>query len=169
MQDILAATDELAKEPFVDKEGLAAVGASAGGYAVYWLEGNHNKRFKAFIAHSGVFDFVSMYGATEELWFPNWENGGPYWDKKTKDIYENNSPINFVKNWDTPILISVGEHDFRVPYTQGLEAFTAAQVLGIASELIFFPEETHFIAHPQEFILWNSEFFKFLDKYCKKK
>lgn len=169
MQDILKATDEMAKEAYVDKNGIAAVGASAGGYAAYWLAGNHEKRFKAFVAHCGVFDMVSKYGSTEELWFPNWEYGGPYWDKKYKDFYEENSPHNFVDKWDTPILISTGEKDYRVPFTQSLEAFTAAQVKKIPSKLIIFPNENHWILHPQEQIMWYREFFGFLDTYCKKK
>jgi dipeptidyl aminopeptidase/acylaminoacyl peptidase len=168
MQDILAATDELAKEPYVDNDGLCAVGASAGGYAAFWLAGNHQGRFKAFIAHCGVFNMESMYGSTEELWFPNWENGGPYWDSKNKAFYEKHSAHKYAQNWDTPILISTGEYDFRVPYTQSLEAFTVAQVKGIPSKLLVFPDETHFIAKPQEFIIWSSEFFGFLDKYTKK-
>ncbi len=168
MQDILAATDELAKEDYVDNDGLCAVGASAGGYAAFWLAGNHEGRFKAFIAHCGVFNMESMYGSTEELWFPNWENGGPYWKAKNKAFYEKHSAHKYAQNWDTPILISTGENDFRVPYTQSLEAFTVAQVKGIPSKLLVFPDETHFIAKPQEFIIWSSEFFGFLDKYTKK-
>lgn len=168
MRDILAATDEMAKEPYVDEEGLCAVGASAGGYATFWLAGNHEGRFKAFISHCGVFNMVSMYGSTEELWFPNWENGGPYWVEKNKPFYKKHSPHEYAQNWDTPILISTGEYDFRVPYTQSLEAFTVAQVKGIPSKLIVYPEETHFIAHAQEFIIWSNEFFGFLDKYTKK-
>jgi dipeptidyl aminopeptidase/acylaminoacyl peptidase len=169
MEDILDCTDDLSKESYIDKDGRCAVGASAGGYTAYWMEGHHEKRFKAFIAHCGVFNLESMYGATEELWFPNWEYGGPYWENGNMKFYDKNSPHNYVNNWDTPILISTGERDFRVPYTQSLEAFTAAQVKGIPSELIVFPDETHFIAKPQEFVIWNSEFFEFLDKYCKHK
>ncbi len=169
MQDILACSDIMAKEPYVDPDGRCAMGASAGGYATFWLAGNHNGRFKAFVAHCGVFNMESMYGSTEELWFPNWENGGPYWDSKVKPYYDKNSPHRFAQNWNTPILISTGENDFRVPYTQSLEAFTVAQSKRIPSELIVFPDECHFISHIQEFILWNNEVFKFLDTYCKKK
>jgi dipeptidyl aminopeptidase/acylaminoacyl peptidase len=168
MNDYIAATDELSKEPYVDIEGRAALGASAGGYAAYWLAGHHQKRFKAFIAHCGVFDVVSKYGSTEELFFPNWEFGGPYWEAKHKPNFDKNSPHNYVQNWDTPIMISTGMNDFRVPYTQSLEAFTAARAQGIPAEIVIFPEETHFISHPQEFIIWSKEFMKFLDKYCKK-
>lgn len=168
MQDILSATDELCKEKYVDKTKLAAVGASAGGYAVYWLEGNHKKRFSAFVAHCGVFNMESKYGSTEELFFPNWEFGGPYWEEKNKPFYEKNSPHKFANNWDTPIMISTGEKDFRVPYTQSLEAFTLAQVKGIPSKLVIFPEQNHWILKPQEQILWYNELFEFLGKYCKK-
>lgn len=168
MNDYLAVTDEMSKEPYVDKEGRAALGASAGGYATFWMAGHHQKRFKAFISHCGVFDVVSKYGSTEELFFPNWEFGGPYWIPANRANMEKNSPHNYVKNWDTPILISAGMNDFRVPYTQSIEAFTAARAQGIPAEILIFPEETHFIAKPQEFLIWSGEFFKFLDKYCKK-
>jgi dipeptidyl aminopeptidase/acylaminoacyl peptidase len=168
MTDILVATDEVSKEPYVDKDGMAAIGASAGGYAVFWLEGNHKGRFSAFVSHCGVFNLVSEYGATEELWFPNWENGGPYWEGNNKEYYRKNSPHCFADNWDTPILISTGMKDFRVPYTQSLEAYTVAQVKGIPSELIVFPEQNHWVLKPQESILWFHEVFDFLDKYCKK-
>lgn len=167
MSDILAATDALADEPFVDEGRIGAVGASAGGYAAFWLAGAHEGRFKAFISHCGVFNLESMYGSTEELWFPNWEYGGPYWEEDNFENYRKNSPHRFVKNWDTPIMISTGEYDFRVPYTQSLEAFTAARAQGIPAKLLVFPEETHFIAKPQNFIVWSNEFFGFLDKYVK--
>ena len=168
MQDILDATDFVLKEPYIKKDGVAAVGASAGGYAVFWLEGNHNKRFSAFVAHSGVFNFESKYGSTEELWFPNWEYGGPYWDEKNKEFYEKNSPHKFADKWDTPIMISTGEMDFRVPYTQSLEAFTLAQQKGITSKLVIFPEENHWILKPQNALVWNYEFWSWLDFFCKK-
>lgn len=168
MTDILVATDEMAKESYIDKDGMAALGASAGGYATFWLAGNHKGRFSAFISHCGVFNLESMYGSTEELWFPDWEYGGAYWEGNNKAWYDKNSPNRFIQNWDTPIMISTGEFDFRVPYTQSLEAFQAAQVKGIDSKIIICPEETHFIAHPQEFIIWAKEFFGWLDKYCKK-
>lgn len=169
MQDILDATDSISKEPYVDSNRMAAVGASAGGYAVFWLEGNHKKRFSAFVSHCGVFNLESEYGATEELWFPNWENGGPYWDTKYKSYYDTHSPHRYSQNWDTPILISTGEKDFRVPYTQSLEAFTVAQLKGLPSKLIVFPEQNHWILKPQEQILWYYEVFEFLEKYCKNK
>ncbi len=167
MNDYLAVTDAFSKESFVDLNGRAALGASAGGYAAFWLAGHHQKRFKAFIAHCGVFDIVSKYGSTEELFFPNWEFGGPYWNPKNRLNFEKNSPHNYVQNWDTPIMISTGMNDFRVPYTQSIEAFTAARAQGIPAEIVIFPEETHFISKPQEFLIWSSEFMKFLDRYCK--
>lgn len=169
MSDLLAATDQFSQEPFVDPQGRSALGASAGGYAAYWLAGHHEGRFSAFFAHNGVFDVVSKYGATEELFSPNWEFGGPYWIKENRDNMDRNSPINYVQNWNTPIMISIGERDFRVPYTQGLEAFTAARGQNIPAELIVFPNETHFISRPQEYIIWQDKVIKFLDKYTKKK
>lgn len=168
MQDILSCTDAVAAEPWVDNERLCSVGASAGGYAVFWLAGNHEGRFKTFISHCGVFNLTSMYGSTEELWFPNWENGGPYWDEKYADYYKKHSPHTYADNWDTPIMIITGEYDFRVPYTQSLEAFQVAQKKGLESKLMIFPEESHFVVHPQEFLVWNSQFMGWLDKYCKK-
>ncbi len=168
MQDFLDITDAMATQKFVDKDALSAVGASAGGYAAFWLAGHHEKRFKAFISHCGVYNFESMYGETEELFFSNWEYGGPYWDPDHKPNYDQNSPHNFVQNWDTPILIITGERDFRVPYTQSLEAFTAAQVKNIPSKLLIYPEETHFVAKPQNYLIWSAEFYGWLDKYCKK-
>jgi len=169
MDDILAATDSINKLPFVDSNRKAAVGASAGGYAVFWLAGNHKKRFSAFVSHCGVFNLESKYGSTDELWFPNWEFGGPYWEEANRKIFEKQSPHRFAQNWDTPILISTGEKDFRVPYTQSLEAFTVAQVKNIPSKLIIFPNQGHWITKPQEQILWYNEVFEFLEKYCKNK
>jgi dipeptidyl aminopeptidase/acylaminoacyl peptidase len=167
MQDILSCTDAVAAEPWVDNDRLSAVGASAGGYAVFWLAGHHEGRFKAFISHCGVFNLTSMYGSTEELWFPNWENGGPYWEDQYKDFYVKHSPHTYADKWDTPIMIITGEFDFRVPYTQSLEAFQVAQKKGLESKFVIFPEESHFVAHPQEFIIWDSQFFGWLDKFCK--
>ncbi|MDX9759223.1 MAG: S9 family peptidase [Bacteroidota bacterium] len=167
MQDILACTDALLKEPFIDTKHVSAIGASAGGYAVFWLAGNHEGRFSSFVSHCGVFNLESMYGATEELWFTNWENGGPYWDPKARANYDRHSPHRFAQHWDTPILIITGEKDFRVPYTQSLEAFTVAQVKGIPSKLIVYPEENHWVLHPQEQLIWFEEFFDFIGKHRK--
>jgi dipeptidyl aminopeptidase/acylaminoacyl peptidase len=165
MQDYLSAIDDLSKEPFVDKNRLGCVGASYGGYSVYMLAGMHKKRFKTFIAHDGIFDFRSMYGTTEEVWFPNWDYGGPYWEKDNaaaQKSYKEFSPSNFVANWDTPILIFHGEKDFRVPLEQGLQAFQAAQLQGIKSRLIVMQDENHWVLHPQNALIWQHEFYKWL-------
>lgn len=166
MEDYLSAIDSLSKEPFVDNNRIGAVGASFGGYSAFYLAGKHEGRFKTFIAHDGVFNLESMYGTTEELFFVNWELGGPYWEDNTavKEAYEDFNPINFVQNWDTPIMIVQGGKDFRVPIGQGLEAFQAAQVQGIKSKLVYFPEENHWVLKPQNGIAWQREFFKWLDE-----
>jgi dipeptidyl aminopeptidase/acylaminoacyl peptidase len=166
MQDMLTAIDTVAAEPFVDENRLGAVGASYGGFAVYWLAGNHDKRFKAFISHCGIYNFESMYGSTEEYWFVNKDYEGPYWENPKPQSY-NFSPHRFVQNWDTPILVISGGNDFRIPYTQSLEAFNSAQLLGIPSKLLLFPAETHFVLKPQNSVLWQREFFKWLDTYLK--
>jgi len=167
MQDYLSAIDDISKEPFIDKARLGCVGASYGGYSVYMLAGMHNKRFKTFIAHDGIFDFRSMYGTTEEMWFPNWDYGGPYWDTNNaaaQKSYAEFSPSNFVAKWDTPILIFHGEKDFRVPLEQGLQAFQAAQLQGIKSKLIIMQDENHWVLHPQNAIIWQHEFYKWLQE-----
>lgn len=165
IQDYLSAIDDMSKENFVDKDHLGCVGASYGGYSVYMLAGVHKKRFKTFIAHDGIFDFRSMYGTTEEMWFPNWEYGGAYWDKDNaaaQKSYKEFSPSNFVANWDTPILIFHGEKDYRVPLEQGLQAFQAAQLQGIKSKLVIMQDENHWVLHPQNALVWQHEFFKWL-------
>jgi dipeptidyl aminopeptidase/acylaminoacyl peptidase len=167
MNDLLDATDSMAIQSYVNKDKMAAIGGSAGGFTTYWLEGNHNKRFKAFVSHAGVFNIESKHGSTDELWFPNWEFGGTFLSKQARAQYSMHSPHMFADNWDTPILISTGEKDYRVPYDQSLQAFTLAQVKGIPSELIYYPNEHHWMVHPQEQIIWYREFFNFLDKYCK--
>ena len=167
MKDLLSAIDEVAKEPYVNKDKLGAVGASFGGYSVYWLMGHHNKRFKTFIAHDGVFDLSSMYGTTEELWFPDYDLGGPYWKTPMPESYAKFSPHNFVKYWDTPILIIHNEKDFRVPVSQGMEAFTAAQLKNIPSRFLCFPDENHWVLKPQNSVLWQRIFFDWLDRSLK--
>jgi len=164
MQDYLDATDAMAKEPYVDANRLGAVGASYGGYSVFYLAGIHGGRFKALIAHCGVFNFVSEYGSTEELWFNDFDYGGPYWDLPKSYQY---SPHLLVGNWDTPILIIVGANDFRIPYTQSLEAFTAAQLHNVPSKLLFFEDECHWVLKPQNSVIWQKEFFEWLDTYLK--
>ena len=169
IQDYLAAIDQVSEEPWVDKEHRGCVGASYGGYSVYYLAGVHEGRFKAFISHCGIFDFDSMYGSTEELFFMNHEYGGPYWDKTNATAVRSyaHSPHRLVQNWDTPIMIITGLKDFRIPYTQSLEAFTAARVQGIPARLVAFEEEGHQVFQPQNSLVWNREFFGWLDKYLK--
>jgi dipeptidyl aminopeptidase/acylaminoacyl peptidase len=164
-RDLLSAADYIASQPWIDENRIGAVGASYGGYSIFWLAGNHNKRFKAFIAHCGIFDMRAMYTTTEEMFFENWENG-PFWDKNNEKIYEQ-SPVNYIKNWDTPILVFHGEHDYRVPYTQGLAAFNSARMMNIPAKLVVFPEETHWVLRPQNAILWQREFFAWMDKWLK--
>ena len=170
MKDYFTAIDEMAKESFVDKDRLGCVGASYGGYSVYFLAGHHDGRFKAFISHCGIFDFEAMYGSTEELFFLNNDYGGPYWDKQNATAMRTyaNSPHKFVDKWDTPIMIITGELDFRIPYTQSLEAFTAARLHGIDARLVEFEDEDHQVMKPQNSVVWNREFFGWLDKYLKK-
>ncbi|MCF6241474.1 MAG: S9 family peptidase [Bacteroidales bacterium] len=169
MKDYLSAIDALAKEPYVDKERLGAVGASYGGFSIYWLAGHHNKRFKAFIAHDGIFNLESMYLETEEMWFVDWDLGGPYWDKSNKIAQRSyaNSPHRSVDKWDTPIMVIHGGKDYRIVDSQGMSAFNAAIIRGIPAKLLYFPDENHWILHPQNGILWQREFFKWLDKWLK--
>jgi dipeptidyl aminopeptidase/acylaminoacyl peptidase len=162
MLDYLSAIDDVATEPFVDKARLGAVGASFGGFSVYWLAGNHNKRFKSFISHCGMFNMESWYGSTEEMFFANHDNGGPYWDQKISPNNFDASPHKFVKNWDTPILVIHNEKDYRVPLNQGMEAFTAAQLKGIKSKFLYFPDENHWVVKPQNSVLWQRVFFEWL-------
>ncbi len=165
MQDYLDAIDAIAKEPYVDNDRLGAVGASFGGYSVFWLAGNHDGRFKSFIAHDGVFDNRSMYGTTEELFFVNHDMGGAYWEKENEvaqKTYNEFNPINYVDKWDTPILIVQGGKDYRVPIEQGLQAFQAAQLQNIKSKLLYFPEENHWVLQPQNALVWQREFFSWL-------
>ena len=166
MKDYLAAIDDVAKEPYVDENRLGCVGASYGGFSVYWLAGHHQKRFKAFIAHCGMFNLESWYGTTEELFFANHDIEGAYWKKPMPNTY-NFSPHKFVGNWDTPILVIHGGKDFRIPYTEGMQAFDAAQMQGIPSRFLYFPEECHFVTKPQNAMLWQREFFRWLDQWLK--
>ncbi|MEN8158376.1 MAG: S9 family peptidase [Bacteroidota bacterium] len=169
MQDLLSAIDNISAEPYVDEERLGAVGASFGGFSIYWLAGNHQKRFKAFISHCGVFNEEMMYYTTEEMFFQHWETGGAPWEKENPVAMKSyaGSPHHFVKNWDTPIMVIHGEHDYRIPYTQGLAAFNAAQMMGVPSKLLFFPTETHWVLSPQNGILWQREFKGWLDEWLK--
>lgn len=168
MQDLLTAIDTLSKEPYVDKEHLGCVGASFGGYTVYWMAGHHEGRFKAFIAHDGIFNMEQQYLETEEMWFPNWDFGGPYWQKSATTNYTySNSPHLFVDKWDTPILCIHGEKDYRILYSQAVAAFTAARLRGIPAKLLLFPDENHWVTKPQNSILWQRQFFGWLDRWLK--
>ena len=172
MDDYLTAIDDAANNlPFVDKDRLGAVGASFGGFSVYYLAGHHDKRFKCFIAHDGAFNLESMYTDTEEAWFSNWEYDDAYWNKdqtaNAKKTYDN-SPHKFVDKWDTPILCIHGEKDYRINYNQGMGAFNAARLRGIPAELLIFPDENHWVLKPQNGILWQRTFFNWLDKWLKK-
>ena len=165
MDDYLSAIDDVSKESYVDKARLGCVGASYGGYSVFYLAGIHNNRFKTFIAHDGVFNTQSMFGTTEEVFFNNWDFGGPYWDKNNavaQKAYNQFNPINFVDKWNTPIFIVQGGKDYRVPIGQGQEAFQAAQLRGIKSRLLYLPEENHWVLKPQNGIVWQREFYKWL-------
>ncbi len=165
MDDYLSAIDDVSKESYVDKSRLGAVGASYGGYSVFYLAGIHNKRFKTFISHCGVFNLQSMYGTTEEVFFTDWDSGGPYWEKDNavaQKTYTQFNPINLVSKWDTPILIIQGGKDYRVPIGQGQEAFQAAQLRGIKSRFMLFPEENHWVLKPQNALVWQREFFGWL-------
>jgi len=164
IQDYLDATDAMAKEPFVDAKRMGAVGASYGGYSVFYLAGVHDGRFKALVSHCGVFNFESEYGSTEELWFPDKDYGGPYWENPPSYKF---SPHLKVDKWTAPILIITGQNDFRIPYTQSLEAFNAAQLKGIPSRLLFFEDECHWVTKPQNSVIWQREYFEWLDTYLK--
>ena len=171
MSDYLAAIDDAAQNlPFVDKDKLAAVGASFGGFSVYYLAGHHDKRFKAFISHDGAFNLAAMYLETEENWFSNWEYDEAYWHRpqlpNAKKTYHD-SPHKYVENWDTPILCIHGEKDYRINYTQGMAAFNAARMKGLPAELLIFPDENHWVLKPQNGILWQRTYFNWLDRWLK--
>lgn len=170
MKDYLTAVDEISKEPFIDKDRLGCVGASFGGFSVYWLAGHHDKRFKAFIAHDGIFNMEMQYLETEEMWFANWDMGGAYWDKSNATAQRTfaNSPHRFVDKWDTPILCIHGEKDYRILANQGMAAFNAAVLRGVPAELLIYPDENHWVLKPQNSILWQRTFFEWLDKWLKK-
>ena len=185
MQDYLSAIDDICREPYVDRERLGCVGASFGGYSVYWLAGNHEKRFKAFIAHDGIFNFDQQYYETEEMWFPNWDLGGAPEQfgitatgqasgtksvgtqaKIRHNVYLD-SPHRYVDRWDTPILCIHGEKDYRILHSQGQAAFSAARMHGIPAQLLLFPDENHWVLRPQNGILWQRTFFRWLDRWLK--
>ena len=170
MRDYLSAVDYMKKEPYIDGEHIGAVGASYGGYSVYFLAGNHNKRFACFLAHAGIFNLEAQYLETEEMWFVQWDLGGPYWDKgnaTAQRSYTQANPKNYVQNWDTPIMCTAGELDYRIVFTQACQAFNAAKIKGLPARLLLFPDENHWILKPQNSILWQREFFKWLDTWLK--
>ena len=171
MKDYLTAIDDAAQNlPYVDKDKMGAVGASFGGFSVYYLAGHHDKRFKCFIAHDGAFNLEAMYTETEENWFSNWEYDDAPWNKdmtaRAKKTYDN-SPHHFVDKWDTPILCIHGEKDYRINATQGMSAFNAARMRGIEAELLIFPDENHWVLKPQNGILWQRTYFEWLDRWLK--
>ncbi len=169
MKDYFTAIDEFCTEPYVDKEHLGCVGASFGGFSVYWIAGHHDGRFKAFIAHDGIFNLEMQYLETEEKWFANWDMGGAYWDKDNKIAQRTfeNSPHKFVDKWDTPILCIHGEKDYRILANQAMAAFDAAKMRGVPAELLIFPDENHWVLKPQNGILWQREFRGWLDRWLK--
>lgn len=169
MQDLLAGIDAVKKEPYVDEERLGAVGASFGAYSVFWLAGNHHKRFKAFIAHDGVFNSEMEFMTTDESFFDIWEKGGAPWEKNNKVAMKSyaGSADRFIKNWDTPILVIHGGKDYRIPYTQGMAAFNSARLRDIKARFLYFPEENHWVLTPQNGILWQRTFFDWLDQHLK--
>ena len=164
MSDYLSAIDSISKEPYIDKNRRGCVGASFGGYSVFALAGMHNGRFKSFIAHDGIFDFRSMYGTTDEMFFENWEKGGAYWEKHNAVAQRafSQSPSNFVEKWNTPIMIVQGGKDYRVSIEQGQQAFQAAQLKGLKSKFLFLPEENHWVLSAQNAMVWQREFYKWL-------
>lgn len=169
IKDYLSAIDEAKKEPYIDENRLGCIGASYGGYSVYYLAGHHNNRFKAFIAHCGIFDLEMQYYTTEEMWFAHWDLGGAPWEKNNKIAQRTyaNSPHKFVGNWDTPILVIHGQKDFRIDASQGMAAFNAARMRGIPAQYLYFPEECHWVLGCQDGILWQRTFKAWLDKWLK--
>lgn len=169
MKDYLSAIDNVSKEKWLDSDRLGAVGASYGGFSVFWLAGNHDKRFKAFISHDGMFNLEAQYLETEEMWFVDWDLGGAFWDKSNKIAQRSyaNSPHKFVQNWDTPMLVIHSELDYRIVASQGMSAFNANILRGIPAEYLYFPNENHWILHPQNGILWQRTYYNWLDKWLK--
>jgi len=167
MRDYISAVDDISKEPFVDKSRIGAIGASFGGYSVFYLAGMHENRFKTFISHCGVFNLESMYGTTEELFFADFDMGGSYFKVPKPKTYTEFNPINFVNNWDTPIMVIHNDKDYRVPISQGMEAFTAAKLKGIPARFLSFSDENHWVTKPQNGIMWQRAFFDWMGAYLK--
>ena len=170
MRDYMTAADEMKKEPYVANDRMGCVGASYGGFSVYWLAGHHEGRFACFIAHAGIFNLEAQYLETEEKWFANWDMGGAPWDKENATAQRTfaNSPHLFVDRWTAPILIIHGERDYRILASQGMMAFDAARMRGIPCEMLIYPDETHWVSRPQNALLWQRTFFSWLDRYLKK-
>lgn len=171
MKDYLSAVDNMKEEPYIDSSKIGAVGASYGGFSVYWLAGHHDKRFACLIAHAGIFNTEAQYLETEEMWFANWDLGGPFWDKNNPVAQRTfaDSPHRSVDKWDTPILITHGEYDFRILASQGMQAFNAARLRGVPAEMLIFPDENHWILKPQNAVMWQRVFFRWLDRWLKDK
>ncbi len=169
MKDYLSAIDAVKQEKWLDADRVGAIGASYGGFSVYWLAGHHEKRFKAFISHDGMFNLEAQYLETEEMWFANWDLGGPFWDKDNEIAQRSfaNSPHKFVQNWDTPIMIIHSELDYRIVASQGMSAYNAAVLRGVPAEYLYFPDENHWVLKPQNGILWQRRFYNWLDKWLK--
>ncbi len=169
MKDYLAAVDYMKAEPYIDADHIGATGASYGGFSVYWLAGNHESRFAALLAHAGIFNMEAQYLETEEMWFANWDMGGAFWEKDNAAAQRTfaNSPHRFVDRWDTPIMISHGEYDYRILASQGMAAFNAAKLRGIPAEMVIFPDENHWILKPQNAVMWQRLFFRWFDKWLK--
>ncbi|MBN1927859.1 MAG: S9 family peptidase [Prolixibacteraceae bacterium] len=169
IKDYLSAIDDAAKEPWLDENHMGAIGASYGGFSVFYLAGHHEKRFKAFVSHAGIFNFEQMYATTEEMWFENWDIGGPWWDRENETAQRSYdfSPHKFVDKWDTPILVIHGQNDYRIPFTQGMAAFNSAVMRDIPAQFLYFSDENHWILKPQNGLLWHRTFFKWLDKWLK--
>ena len=169
MKDYFSAVDYMLEKPYIDKDHIGATGASYGGFSVYWLAGHHENRFAALLAHAGIFNSEAQYLETEEMWFANWDFGGAPWDKDNAIAQRTyaNSPHKSVDKWTAPIMITVGEKDYRILASQGMMAFNAAQLRGIPSHMLVFPDENHWILKPQNALLWQREFFKWFDKWLK--
>lgn len=169
MQDYYAATDYIKSRPYVHSDKVGAIGASYGGFSVYWLAGHNDGRYAALVAHAGIFNLEAQYLETEEMWFADFDLGGPWWDKNNATAQKtySNSPHRYVNNWTAPILVTVGELDYRILASQGMQAFNSAKMHGLEAEMLVFPDENHWVLKPQNAILWQRVFFRFLDKYLK--
>lgn len=168
MKDYLSVTDYMREQPYVDADHIGCVGASFGGYSVYWLAGNHDNRYACFLSHAGIFDLRAQYLETEEMWFVNWDLGGAPWEKDNAVAQKSFSvadPKNYVQNWNKPIMVTTGENDFRIAYTQTMQAFNAAKLLGVPTHMVLYPDECHWVTKPQNSVVWQREFFGWLDKW----